>query len=94
MIDLQRRFFLFGAAATLILPPVKTFHILDGRHGSLILRPQGLFLPPGKLFDLGYGYDLLLAEKLIGGIYRMSDIPRWVVLDQTWYDDMVRLERT
>lgn len=88
MIDLKRRFFLFGAPAVLLVPPVRTFHILPAQ----IIKPQGLILPKGKLFDLGYGYDVELARKLVAGIYKITDIPRWVVLDQKWYDDMVRHE--
>ena len=93
MIDLKRRSFIFGATATLILPPQRTFHILDSSHRSLILLPQGLILPGGKLFDLPDPQSASIGRKLIDGTYKMSMLPRWVVLDQKWYDDMVRAER-
>ena len=93
MIDLKRRSFLFGAAATLILPPERTFHILDGSH-RLIIRPQGIILPKDvRLFDLPRWQSSEIGRKLVEGLYKMSDIPRWVVLDQRWYDDMLRQER-
>jgi len=90
-IDLKRRSFIFGAAATLLLPPVRTFHILDGHHG-LILRPH-LILPNAKLFDLPDFYSAEIGRKLTDGTYKLRDIPRWVVLDKRWYDDMLAKER-
>ena len=90
-IDLKRRSFLFGAAATLILPPRRTFHILDGHHG-LILRPT-IILPETKLFDLPDFYSNEIGRKLADGIYKLSHVPRWVVLDKQWYDTMIAQER-
>ena len=89
MIDIRRRFFLFGATAALILPPAKTFHILPP---PLIIKPQGLILPEHKLFDLPNWQSSEIGRKLIDGTYKLQQIPRWVVLDKKWYDDMVRHE--
>lgn len=86
MIDLKRRHFIFGAAATLILPPERTFHILDGRHA--ILRPT--IMRPEKVFDLPMQQMLDLLQKLDDATIAARDIPRWVVCDQDWYDKVVR----
>ena len=90
-IDLKRRFFIFGAAATLIVPPPKTIHII--KDFNRIIRPAGLILPNGKLFDLPDYCALEIGRKLNKGIYHLRDIPRWVVLDKAWYDRMLLQER-
>jgi hypothetical protein len=90
-IDLSRRFFLFGATATLILPPERTFHILSPP--KLIANHLRIILPGGKLFDLPNPQSNSIGRKLVDGTYKMSDIPRWVVLDKQWYDDMITIER-
>jgi len=90
MIDLKRRGFLFGAAATLIIPTPRTFHILEP---PKILRPQGLILPGGKLFDLPDKQSAEIGRKLLDHTYKIADLPRWVVLDQKWYDSMLNLEQ-
>jgi hypothetical protein len=93
MIDLKRRSFLFGVAATVVLPPERTFHILQPP--KLIVEKRGIILPGDvRLFDLPTVQSCELARKLLDGTYKVSDVPRWVVLDQRWYDAMVRQERT
>lgn len=91
-IDLTRRHFIFGAAATIILPPERTFHFLPKQE---ILLPEAfrLFIPEGKLFDLPSFESRRIADKLIDGTYKLYDIPRWVVHDKRWYDEMVAKER-
>ncbi len=92
MIDLKRRSFLFGAAATLVLPPERTFHILQPP--KLIVEKPRIYLPNDvKLFDLPTFQARQLGHKLVEGAYKMSDVPRWVVLDQRWYDAMIKQER-
>jgi hypothetical protein len=87
MVDLKRRFFIFGAAATtaaLVVPVPKSF---------FIIKPPRLIIPtPDRPFDLPTREMLSLLNRLTGKAIRMSEIPRWVVTDQTWYDDMVRNE--
>ena len=90
MIDLRRRSFLFGAAATLILPPKRTFFILEP---PKLVVAQGLILPGGKLFDLPDPQSESIGRKLVNGTYLMRDLPRWVVLDQRWYDGMVTAQK-
>jgi hypothetical protein len=29
----------------------------------------------------------------VDGVYQIADIPRWVVLDQVWYDQMVAKDK-
>jgi hypothetical protein len=89
-IDLNRRFFCFGAAATLILPKHKSFFIIEP---PKLIKPQGLILPDSKLFDLPDFYAAELGRKLVDGIYQIADIPRWVVLDQVWYDQMIAKDK-
>jgi hypothetical protein len=86
LFDPTRRFFIFGAAATLIIPPPKTFHFITQE----IIRPAGLILPGGKLFDLPDWESMMLGTKLSNGKYKLKDVPRWIVLDKAWYDEMVR----
>jgi hypothetical protein len=90
MIDLKRRFFIFGASALLLPPPPKSLFILSP---PKLIRPPGLILPGGKLFDLPDWYSMEIGRKLNEGVYRLADIPRWVVLDKAWYDRMLAQER-
>lgn len=86
MIDVSRRFFCFGAAATVIVPPPKRFFILS---------PPKLIVPtPAKPFDLPMQQMLELMKRLDEQKIEMSAIPRWVVVDQRWYDQMVANERS
>src|SRR5262245_4480457 len=91
VIDPTRRAFLFGAAATLIIPPPKTFHILP-KQDQILRLPPPIVLPNGKLFDLPNREALQLAQKLIDEHYGMADIPRWIVVDKEWYDMVVKSE--
>lgn len=80
MIDISRRGFLFGAAATLITPPKRTFIIL----------PKLEIIRPTKPFDLPMQQMLSLMRKLDEQQLELSAIPRWVVTDKAWYDRVVR----
>jgi hypothetical protein len=81
-IDLKRRGFLFGAAATLIVPPPRTFHIIT--KAPLIIPVQPFDLPLQQLVDL--------MKRLDDKAIQISAIPRWLVIDQAWYDSMLRAE--
>jgi hypothetical protein len=82
MIDIKRRFFCFGAAATLIVPPPKSFFIV--KPPKLIVARPGFDLPVQQMVEL--------MRRLDDHLIKMSEIPRWVVVDQQWYDDMVAAE--
>jgi len=86
MINLARRGFIFGASAALILPPVRTFHILDGRHA--IIKP--IIIRPDKVFDLPLQQMMDLLSRLDAAEIELSAIPRWAVVDKEWYDKVVR----
>ncbi len=84
MIDVSRRMFCFGAAATLIVPPPKRFFVIE---------PPKLIVPtPAKPFDLPMQQMLELMQRLDEQKIEMSAIPRWVVCDQRWYDQVVANE--
>jgi hypothetical protein len=84
MIDVSRRFFCFGAAAALIVPPPKSFFIVS---------PPKLIIPtPDRPFDLPMQQMIDLMERLEKKLIEMSGIPRWVVCDQAWYDQVVAEE--
>ena len=68
--DDRLRHFIFGAAATLILPPVRTFHILDGRHAI----PRVHHRASQKLFDLPMQQMFDLIQKLDDQQTEMSAI--------------------
>lgn len=89
LIDLQRRGFIFGAAATLVLPPVRTFHFLPKQE---LIFPELITVPQGKLFDLPNREALEMMMKLLDDHYKMSDIPQWVVCDKDWYDTVVQAQ--
>jgi hypothetical protein len=82
MIDVSRRFFCFGAAAALIVPPPKSF---------FIVRPPPLIMAPldKPMFDLPLQQMLELMKKLDEQRIELSAIPRWVVCDKQWYDEVV-----
>lgn len=82
MIDIKRRFFLFGAAAALILPPKRTFHILPP---PTIIRPKVGDL----IFDLPRQQSLDLMLKVLDQMYPVSAIPRWLVVNREQYDLLV-----
>jgi hypothetical protein len=86
MVDLARRFFVFGGAATLIVPPPKSFFILSPP--KLITQP---FFQPK--FDLPLQQMLDLLKKLDEAAIEVSAIPRWVVCDKEWYDAVVGEQR-
>lgn len=84
-IDLKRRGFLFGAAATtLIVAAPKSFFIIE--------PPKLVIVTPDKPFDLPLQQMLALMKKLDEQAIEMSAIPRWVVCNQDWYDQVVREE--
>jgi hypothetical protein len=86
MIDVSRRFFCFGAAAALIVPPPKSF---------FIVKPPKLIIPtPDRPFDLPTQQMLQLMERLEKQLIEMSGIPRWVVGNQDWYDQVVAEEKS
>jgi hypothetical protein len=78
MIDISRRGFLFGAAATLIVPPKRT----------IIILPKLEIIRPDKPFDLPMQQMLSLLQKLDDQMIEISAIPRWVVTDKAWYDQV------
>lgn len=84
MINLSRRFFCFGAAATLVVPAPKSFFIVEA--------PKLIIPTPDKPFDLPLQQMLALLKRLDEQSIEMSAIPRWVVCDQSWYDQVVREE--
>src|SRR5262245_5339503 len=64
--DLTRRHFIFGATATLLLPPPRTFHFLPKASDLIVpLEERGLILPSGKLFDLPSRESIMMAQKLL-----------------------------
>ena len=91
VVDFTRRGFIFGATAALILPPERTFHILPPT--DLILAPLPQIIRPDKPFDLPLQQMLQLLDRLDAQKIEMSAIPRWVVTDKAWYDQMVEAER-
>lgn len=86
MIDIRRRSFLFGAAVTaaaLVVPAPKRFFIQ--------LPPKIIVPSDARImrFDLPLQQMLSLQKKLDDQDIALSQIPRWVVCDKDWYDQIV-----
>lgn len=87
MIDIRRRGFLFGAAATLVLPPVRTIYIPArsvGPYGS----PRIITLSevtPGE-FLIPRPQALAMLQKLLDGQYVPTDVPRWAWVSPRQYE--------
>jgi len=85
MIDISRRAFIFGAAATLIMPPPRKFFIVEGAHR--LIRP-GEWMRPS--FDLPMQQMLDLQKKLDEQVIEVTALPRWLFINPAEYDRLVR----
>jgi hypothetical protein len=87
MIDLKRRFFLFGVtAAALVVPPPKWFFVI--KPPKLIVEP----IVANKLFDLPMQQMMDLMRKLDEQAIE-SAIPRWVIMNKDDFDRLVSTPR-
>jgi len=86
-VDLTRRGFIFGAAASaaLIVPAPKSFFIMPA---PKLIVPQ----VSGLKFDLPLQQMLSLMQKLEQQLIEVSAIPRWVVVNKDLYDEIVGAE--
>jgi hypothetical protein len=90
MVDLKRRFFLFGVtAAAVVVTTKKSFFIMEPP--KLIVEPPKLITAPRPLFDLPLQQMLDLMRKLDEQALDITAIPRWLIINQ---DDFDRLART
>jgi hypothetical protein len=88
MIDLKRRFFLFGVtAAALVVPPPKSFFVM--KPPKLIVEP----IVANKLFDLPLQQMMDLMRKLDEQVIEASAIPRWVIMNKDDFDTLVSAPR-
>jgi hypothetical protein len=81
--DLKRRSFIFGAAATLIVPPPKSFFIIEPPKLITEIDPSIL------KFDLPKQQMIDLLKRLEEKMIEVSAIPRWVVVNKDDYDMLV-----
>ena len=81
-IDIRRRFFLFGAVATLVVPAPKSFFIVS--------PPKLILSRPDHPFELSMQQMLDLLDKLDENALAVSDVPRWLAVDARWYDEVTR----
>jgi hypothetical protein len=79
MIDLQRRFFTFGAVAALIVPPDRSF---------FILKPAALVVVPCPPTNDAVQQMIKALEALDAMADEVSGIPRWAVISETDYSQL------
>jgi hypothetical protein len=79
MVDLQRRFFTFGAVATLIVPSPKSF---------FILKPAALVVVPCPPTSDALQQMIKALEMFDAMVDEMTGIPRWAVISEAAYNQL------
>jgi len=88
-IDIRRRGFIFGAAATaglVVAAPKKFFILSPPKIVPVVIHPGEFILPAGSL---PLQQLLALQKKLDEQVIAVSAIPRWLYMPEAQYDRIV-----